>query len=766
MVLLQLDGSWSLSGSLSGEKALTLEACVPENIETTLFRGKMVEDPFLDLNAMKLRKYEFYDWCYEKRFTLDHVPERCELVFDGVDVFAEYELNGIPVGQSSDAFLTHRFDVSKVAKTGENLLRVTLRSANNQVREKSLEAAAFSSYPFNYESIFVRRPAHEWGWDIAPRLALGGIFGSVRLEEIPAYRVEEAFLQTLSVGEDSAQIMVTYKVAIPDAVIEGYTLEVSGVCRNSSFEMKTDLWSCYGVLRTSVMHPELWFPRHYGDANLYEVSVTLRKNNVSVAQKSFHVGLRTVKLEAKPLVSKSATPDFQFVVNQIPVQILGTNHVPLDALHGNDRNREPLFFKLLDESNCNLIRIWGGGHYESDSFYDRCDQMGILIWHDFMMGCANYPQSADFASVIETEATSAVRRLRQHPSIALWAGDNECDCVPSWAGLKLDANRNRLTREVLPEIVRRWDPTRSYLPSSPWYSTAAVEAAGPGGDPASYAPEQHLWGPRDFFRSDFYRNTSASFASEIGYHGCPGVSSIRKFITEGAIWPAENNKYWDYHASNPFLSSNDTLNYRTYLMLDQVREMFGSVPKSIERFAAASQFCQAEACKFFIELVRSREKMSGLVWWNLIDCWPQFSDAVVDYYGNRKLAYHIIRRSQEPVLLMVTDAKDWMHTVVVNNISNQAVAGHYVVRSFDENKVLIEGDFQAQSNAKKKLAAFKVCTTEQRLLLIEWTLADGRRGINHLLAGQPQFDMDVVLDEYLPAIAALDGSFDPADVAQ
>jgi len=265
-------------------------------------------------------------------------------------------------------------------------------------------------------------------------------------------------------------------------------------------------------------------------------------------------------------------------------------------------------------------------------------------------------------------------------------------------------------------------------------------------------PEQHLWGARDYFKSDFYRSSRASFCSEVGYHGCPSLESMRKFLSPDKVWPWQDNDEWNYHASNPYLPDDNLQNWRTEMMASQVREMFGAIPDTVEDFVLASQIVQAEAKKYFLELMRSNSKMSGILWWNLLDCWPQFSDAVVDYYLVKKLAYYYIRRAQKDVLVLLKEPSGWRQQVLVVNDSLQTLVGTYQITDADSGELFSQGEFRVAPNQQKVLGAVRVCAATQRLLLIEWTLADGNSGRNHYLCGNPPFSFQQLRDVWLPKI--------------
>ena len=317
-----------------------------------------------------------------------------------------------------------------------------------------------------------------------------------------------------------------------------------------------------------------------------------------------------------------------------------------------------------------------------------------------------------------------------------------------------------LTRQVLPAVVRECDFRRPYLPSSPYLSPELIRRSRTD---ESLAPEQHLWGPRDYFKSRFYAESTAHFASEIGYHGCPDVSSLRKFLSPERLWPWQGNDEWRIHATD-CAPEPGLFVYRVKLMADQIRELFGFEPDNIDDFARASQFSQAEALKYFIELFRlAKWRRTGIIWWNLLDGWPQFSDAVVDYYFVKKLAYHYIRRVQQPFCIMVGKPESWHCRVVAGNDTLRDVGGTYRIWDGDTGETLLEGLFSAGANRNTPLGRIRVSHGDHRLFLIEWEVG-GRRQGNHCILGKPPLAY-ARYQAWLQKIAALPESFDAQKVA-
>ncbi|MBQ4349875.1 MAG: glycoside hydrolase family 2, partial [Clostridia bacterium] len=397
--------------------------------------------------------------------------------------------------------------------------------------------------------------------------------------------------------------------------------------------------------------------------------------------------------------------------------------------------RLPAILPMLDDLGCNIVRCWGGNVYENDLFYDYCDAHGIMVWQDFAMACGVYPQDREFLDAMREEVIAVVKRLRNHPSIILWAGDNECDCAYAWGGEDRDPNDNRITREIIPDVLRITDYSRPYLPSSPYIDEEAYRTRGE-------ISENHLWGPRDYFKGDYYRNTVCHFASETGYHGCPSPASLAKYIDPDHLWPCLGDREWLVHAATMDGREDSPYGYRIRLMWNQVETLFGKdgpATADLASFSLASQISQAEAKKYFIERFRlSKWRRTGIIWWNLIDGWPQISDAIVDYYLDRKLAYSYIRRSQKPFCLMFDEPEDGRLTLYAVNDTRTAKTFNYSVTN-DRDHVILAGSSRVGPDESAPVASIPA-TAEKRYYLIRWD--DGEeRGINHYFANIRDIDL-------------------------
>ncbi|MCL2494341.1 MAG: hypothetical protein FWE98_01620 [Oscillospiraceae bacterium] len=761
-----LDGAWELFGfpqrgspvntpaDLAAHTPLPAE--VPGEAALALSRaGLLPEDLYKGLHMMKLREYEFYEWWYRKVFTLSSpislrggvapqgrggcAQHRAVLVFEGVDCVAEYYLNGELFGNSSNALIAHEFDITEFLREGENELVIRLASPIEEAADTADSLPAVTRHHFCcMESLRLRRAPSSYGWDIMCRCVTCGLWRGVRLERRGPHRVTQMFLSTLRIDReaDKARLRIFY-VFETTALREGLRWRLEGFLGESqvpAFALEKVLWFAAGTDEAELEHPQLWWPAGYGEQPLYRVRLSLWQGEKLLCEKWDTLGVRTIKLERTDITTREKPGKFCFYVNGEPILCKGSNWVPLNAFHSRDAARYEKALGMMQDLGCNILRCWGGNVYEDHAFYDLCDQYGILVWQDFTMACNLYPRDEEFYSQLRIEARKVIQKLRQHPSLALWSGDNECDYNYRSAGL--DPNRNFATREVLRLEVENHDGTRDYLPSSPYYAPDFIAGLG-------QPSEDHLWGPRIYYKDKFYTDSHACFVSEMGFHGCPNRESLEKMFTPENVWPEprpwRGNAEWHLHASCFTAKEGDPWAGRNAMMANQIAEVFGEIPDDLDEFILASQLVQAEAFKFFIETARLRKwERTGVIWWNLLDGWPQISDAIVDWYGGKKLAYHWVKAAQRPLHLMFAEPEGWHIALVAGNDSLQAREGTYRVRDAHSNETLLEGDFSVPANENKTLARLRVCGGEQRLFLIEWT-CDGENCRSHYLHGNPPF---------------------------
>ena len=718
---------------------VTVPARVPGDFALDLQRAGLLDEPFYSDRFAGLMKYETYHVFYGAEFTAD-APGGADdvFLFEGIDTVADVYLNGESLGHAENMFIPHEFPASAV-RAGKNELFVHIFPAALEAR-KYETGAMEQGLRYNAESLVLRKAAHSFGWDIAPRIVSAGLWRPVSLVRKKPVRIDDVFLYAKQLnGDGSLDCAAAFRVSAAREDIGRYSVKLRGVCGGSVFETEQRLWFVSGCLKFTVKDPMLWWPRGCGDPNRYDVTFTLYRDGAEADSVSFRQGLRTAALDRTDTLSPEGDGKFCFVVNGKRIFVKGTNWVPADAFHSRDAERIPKILDLVWDVGCNALRCWGGGVYESDEFYEWCCAHGILVWQDFMMACAVYPQDGRMKESLRGEVRAVVKRLRRFECICLWAGDNECDvCWGNWNVPAVNPAYNALTRQVIPGVLNSEDTSRPYLPSSPYVSAASFAAG-----KALKTPEQHLWGPRGYFKAPFYHDANAVFASEIGYHGCPSPESVKKFLPPEQLWPHENNSGWILHAASPEVSGG-TYAYRIPLMAKQIACLFAQEPRSLAEFAQMSQAVQAEAFKYFIESFRARKwERTGLIWWNIMDCWPQFSDAVVDYYGCRKLAYRFIRRSQAEVCLMMDDRGGRLRLWGVND-GQKPVSLRYRAGEIGGGNAVFTGEAVLEADSSLALASVPD-DGAQRFWLITWESEAGS-GRNHYLAGRPAFDFPWYLE--------------------
>lgn len=716
--------------------AKVIPAQVPGDWPLDYVRHGLLQDPFFADQYLELLKYETAHVYYGTSFNWDEEPDESTfLYFEGIDTVADVYLNGKIIGHAENMFIPHEFQAHGLKK-GENELLIHFSPATLEARKYPI-AAHHTMLKYNYEALVVRKAAHCFGWDICPRIVSAGIWRPVWIRRKKNVRIEDVFLWLEKIDDDGrAHMRASFDVEIGRESIHAYALKLEGVCGDSRFCIEEKLWYVHGQLSFCIDAPKLWWIREYGAPDRYDVTASLLCNGELVDEQHWKQGLRTIDLVRDDQITGDREAEFCFVLNGKRIYIKGTNWVPADAFHSNDANRIPAILDLVWDVGCNAMRVWGGGVYESDYFYDWCDAKGILIWQDFMMACGVYPKTERMKRQLEDEARTIVRRLRNHACICLWAGDNECDSsgYEQTSG-RMDPTLNDLTREILPRVLCAEDLSRPYLPSSPYVSHESYVNGH-----IQETPEQHLWGPRDYYKGKFYHDHKATFASEMGYHGCNSPASIRKFIPSENLWPEKDNDMWFYHAASPELT-HSPYTYRINLMSSQIGYLFKEQPETLSDYASMSQISQAEAKKYFVESFRSHKGVrTGLIWWNIMDNWPQFSDAVVDYYFCKKLAYSFIRRSQQPLCLMMDD-KDGILTLYAVNDRMKPSRLVYRVTEADSGMEIFSGECVADADASVALQRIDD-DGKHHFYVIEWETSEGEKGINHYLQGKPLFDFE------------------------
>lgn len=759
-VKVSLDGEWRLDYFPQPDDgpirelplpvpAKTVKASVPGNCELDLVNAGVLPPPELGMNVLKLRPYEGYQWLYTKSFRKPAVSagQRIMLEFEGIDTLADIFLNGRKIGETSNMLIPHEFNVTKLLKDGDNTVQVLIRSVMCEAQHMTIGQLGYSMGDSLADAEPFRKAGHMGGWDIFPRAFVSGLWRGVSLNVQDPVRIDQTawIVRAVGVSSKRADLMVTCRVQAPFKHIGNAAIKYT-ISRNGKvFAERTRRLDTYQNLASFfVENVDLWWPRGMGEPALYDASIEIAADSGEVlARHTEKIGFRTIKLEREDVYGPDRPGQFLFRVNGEPCYVRGSNWVPLDAFHGRDGQFLKSTLEMFADLNCNMVRVWGGGVYEPDEFFDFCDANGLMVWQDFMTGCSVFPQNDEYAKATETEVRTIVLKYRNRASLALWSGNNENDCAFSWklGALSRDPNRDRSSRVTIPNVLYEFDVTRPYLPSSPYESPdVAAKKAKPS--------EMHLWGARAYYKVPYYTNSPCWFASEMGYHGMPNRALLEKVMSKDAVYPwkgtpakfekdhrkLEWNDEWLLRASNPLLRRDSSLIKRNDLMTNQIRIMFGGVDTDLDTFIEQSQTVQAEAMKTFCELFRSRKftRFNGLVWWNVRDGWPQLSDAVVDYYGGKKPAYYALKAVQQDQLAMLRDD----HSAWAVNDTRRPVKGHAIYRDKASGKVLLDCDYEVAANSKTHIGI--VPFSGQGLIEIEYSV-EGQKYRNHFLYGEPPF---------------------------
>ncbi len=654
-----LDTGWRLS-DLQG--MIRTPGQVPGSVHTDLLKEGLIEDPFFRTNEKDLQWIDKQDWQYETSFELsrkDLHKDHLDLVFEGLDTYADIYFNDSLVLQSENMFRTHRIGIKPLAVKGTNSLRVFLHSPI----KKGLEKYDHSPYPYPASndqsengglgskkvSVFTRKAGYHYGWDWGPRLVTSGIWRPVRLESWNDMRIADVFVRQPMVSEELAQLEFEIELRVERALI-GIVRVQESQSDDILAESTVELDSGTNSLRipVSISNPRLWWSNGLGEPHLYSFDVVVLDPESGIrTRKSITTGLRSIRLfREKDSIGES----FYFELNGVPVFAKGANYIPNDSFL-NRVTREDYEKVVQDavDANMNMLRIWGGGIYEDDYFYELCDAKGILLWQDFMFACSMYPGDAEFLESVRQEAIDNVVRLRNHPSIALWCGNNEINTAwnyyseGGWGWKERYSSREReeinsayeeLFHELLPEVVRDYTDGKDYWPSSPQSGYADMHANFTSGD-------MHYWGvwhaQHPF--EDFEKN-QARFMSEYGFQSFPDIETVKKYALPEDFNIESEVMAWHQR------SGIGNLRIREYMARDY------RVPKDFEEFLYVSQILQARGMRMGIESHRrAMPYCMGSLYWQINDCWPVASWSSTDYYHRWKAMHYRVKEAFAPILI-------------------------------------------------------------------------------------------------------------------
>ncbi|MGA5303036.1 glycoside hydrolase family 2 protein [Nucisporomicrobium flavum] len=647
---LPLHEGWTLSGGdVSG-----VAAAVPGCVHTDLLAAGRIEDPYLDENEKKLAWIGRTDWEYRTTFRYEPGDGRVDLVCDGLDTVATVTLNGVELGRTYNMHRGYRFDVREVLRAGDNELSIRFESAYSYAeaqRDRLGDRPNAYPEPFN----FIRKTACNFGWDWGPTLVTAGIWQPIGLHSWSTARLAEVRPQlTVADGTGTAEVRVRVERETPGPVTVAATIAGERV------EVTTE--DDEAVVTVTVADPALWWPIGYGDQHRYDLDVTLSgAGGEPLDSWSRKVGFRSARVD-------TTDGAFTVVVNDVPIFVRGVNWIP-DDVFANRVTRERLetrFRQALD-ANVNYLRVWGGGRYESEDFYDLADSLGLMVGQDFLFACAAYPEEEPFATEVAAEARENVVRLASHPSLMMWTGNNENIWGHEDWGWKQDLDGRTWGAgyyfDVLAGICAEEDPSRFYWPGSPW---SGREDKHPN-DPA-YGTT-HIW---DVWNTDDYakyREYRPRFVAEFGYQAPPAYATLRRALSDDPL--AHDSPGMRAHQK---AGNGDA-------KLQRGLDAHLPQPRDFDDWHYLTQLNQARALSLGIEHFRSlRPSCMGAIMWQLNDCWPVTSWAAVDGDGRKKPLWYALRRSFAPRLLTVQPRDGGLALVAVNDSAQPWVLSATVSR--------------------------------------------------------------------------------------
>lgn len=645
-------------------------AQVPGTVHQDLINHKQLPDPFYGINEQKIQWVENEDWEYRTAFIV--TPEQlkrddAQLVFEGLDTYADVYLNGALLLKADNMFVGYTIPVKSQLRIGENLLHIYFHSPIRQTLPQ------YNSNGFNYPadndhhdkhlSIFSRKAPYSYGWDWGIRMVTSGIWRPVTIRFYDAASISDYHIKQLALTDQLANL--SNELEINNILPRPLQAEVR---INTSFEGSAEKSISQAItlqpginhvsIPSEVASPVRWMPNGWGKPALYDFSAQIIVEDKVVAEQSHRIGLRTVRLVNE---KDKDGESFYFEVNGVPMFAKGANYIPQDALLTNvTTERYQTLFRDIREANMNVIRVWGGGTYEDDRFYDLADENGILVWQDFMFACTPYPSDPTFLKRVEAEACYNIRRLRNHASLAMWCGNNEIlEALKYWGFDKnfppeiyqeMFRGYDKLFHQLLPAKVKELDADRFYIHSSPYFAN--------WGRPESWGiGDSHNWevwyGQKTFESLD---TDLPRFMSEFGFQSFPEMKTISTFAAPE-----------DYQIESEVMNAHQKSSIGNALICTYMERDY-IIPEKFEDFVYVGLVLQGQGMRHGLEAHRrNRPYCMGTLYWQLNDSWPVVSWSSIDYYGNWKALHYQAKRAFAPILINPIQQNDSLNIYLISD---------------------------------------------------------------------------------------------------
>ena len=670
------------AGSPSPPEDVGMVVSAPGDIYQALVAAGRLAHPFEARNEADAAWVRDREWWWRTSFVApDWNPdEEVELVFEGLDTFAEIFLDGVSLGQADNMFHAWRYDLAGRVTPGAThrlAIRFDPTALALEGRTPPTPWAAFTDRVSRSKRNLMRKAQFGWGWDWGPDLPTVGVWKPALVEVRPRRRIDDVRFTVRSVSEARAEASVEVEFS---AAAAGRTVQIV-LTDPDGLTVLDQRAQADGPIPIAIDNPRLWWTADLGDQPLYDLRVRLLDGDRFVDETRRRVGLRTIALDQSPDPDEPGATFFRFVLNGAPIFAKGACWAPSTSFVADVD--EAVYRRLIDQTvgaNMNMMRVWGGGIYEPDLFYDLCDEKGVLVWQDFMFACAPYPDDAPFIAAVQAEAGEQVRRLRHHPSLALWCGNNENQAIHrinvDVSGVDTPLPGAVLYDQVLPDLLAKLDPDTPYWPGSPW------GGANPNGMKAGDVhdwtvwhgvppiPDDHMIEPFGFAPDKIgyqrYAEDTGRFISEFGIQAAPALATLKRWMDPADLAPD----------SEGFEQRIKDEARKALAMIDPVT----GPPATIQDYVDFTQWTQAEGLKFGIEHFRRRKPhCSGALIWQFNDCWPCVSWSLVDYDGVAKASYHAVARAFAPVLVSFKPLDDGLVELWITNDTLKPLAGEAVV---------------------------------------------------------------------------------------
>lgn len=653
-------------------------ADVPGTIHTDLFDNGLIDDPYYSDNELKLGWIAEQDWIYKAEFKyIEDSNDDLYLVFDGLDTIADIFINKSKLGSTNNMFLSYKFNLAGKLKQGDNVIRVIFYSPLKYARAQEKK---YGKLPvaLNSERVYIRKAQYSFGWDWGPSFPTSGIWKNVYLEKIQTGKIENFIFNTANLTNKNAKVEIISFVQIKNKNTCCLNFHLYNDKHSFEKQVKVNV-SGFAKVTFNINEPDMWWPNGCGDPALYSLELKLIDNHRNVLDTIIKkVGIRTIELIEK----EGNDTTFKIKINNKNVFCNGIDWIPSDSFIPRiSEEKYSALLHLTKDGNMNMVRVWGGGFYENDKFYELCDQLGLLIWQDFMFACGAYPEHESFIKNVKNEIEENVSRLQYHPSIAIWCGNNENEWV-WYQNQKTSYTKMpgyKIYHSVMPGILKMLDPFRPYWPSSPF---------GNEKDPDSFeSGNTHQW---DIWSRwiDYTKvvNDKSLFVTEFGFQGPANKDTLEKVIPP--VNRNINDRIFEFH--NKQIEGPERI----------VKFLSNHLPLETkwDDFLYLTQLNQGFALKICLEHWATNNRTNGSLIWQLNDSWPVTSWALIDYDLKPKLAYHFVKNIFSQQLIHFN--KNGKISCEIFNKSDKDFEGYIKTFVYDLNKDRAYQEFTDQVKVK------------------------------------------------------------------